>query len=292
MASPSPTATTSSQRLVVDNGGGGEYNPSTEGYDWRGVIPRFGVDLEAINSIDDDGNLVRSEVLDRIIIRNNVFAGNYQGDIDLYKCQNVLIYNNTLGGSIGSVAPFNITIVDNVLIDDKANGGDRTGIHIRTFIRTTGDEQGHFSVNWNVSRNEVHGFYTAFTMGSKGSILEDNVATGFRNGISMLGGEDLILRGNYLETNVSSAKGITCFPLGIEGNNILLEKNVVRTAAAEHSYGIDLPKAVGPIEFRSNDLDTRVRFENCEHIALVNNTYTSSTITGGTNVTETGTNFI
>ncbi len=202
---------------------GGEYNPSTEGYSSKGVIPRHAIDLEAIQSFEDDGiTLKLTEIVTDVIIRNSQFPNNY-GDIDFYKCERVEVYGNYFEAGSGNVASFNVSIHYNIY---QANGEKARAINIKPVIRNDGS---HFVKNWKVYNNTIIGYDKGMQIGGENIEVYNNTISDFKDGIMLLGSINNSFHDNTLTTDTNASRGYYSYPRGISAENLIIENETVVT---------------------------------------------------------------
>ncbi len=216
---------------------GGEYSASQEGYSWKGVIPRHAIDLEAIQSFEEDGiTLKLTEIITDVIIRNSQFPNNY-GDIDFYKCERVEVYGNYFESGSGNVASFNVSIHDNVF---QANGEKSRAINIKAVIRNDGS---HFVKNWKVYNNTIIGYNKGMQIGGENIEVYNNAISDFDEGIFLLTSKDNSFHDNTLTSDRNASKGYYNYPSGIEAENLTIENETVQAK----EYGILAKKINGTV---------------------------------------------
>ncbi len=219
--------------IIANAGEGGDISNYGEVYDWRGVLPRCNIDLEATRSFDADGNLRISQIVQNIIIRNNEFTGAYISDINFYTCKNVEVYGNTFTSGLSNLNAQNISIHDNTFTHDTTLDALPIAIYMKEFIREgTGIEE---NLNYQIYNNTVYGFNTAISVGGNNHNVYNNTVNNFvNNGISLRSGKNNHFSGNTISSNISGSKGYYSFPTGIS----LINSTITDETINVDDYGL------------------------------------------------------
>lgn len=271
---------------IITNGGDGGPWSSSEGYNYKGVLPRYNIDLEAINILNDDGTLRLTEIVQNVIIRNNEFTGAFNGDIDLYKCWDVEIYENTFDSYIANVASYNITIYQNTFVNTLPNRSDRKfAMAINERIRADGSD---YNTNYVIYENTITGYETGMNIGGTGQEVYNNTINECLNGILLINGHDNYIHDNIITSDVAGSSGYFSLPgAGHYSRNVLIENEIVRVK----EFGLLLQSA------NLNETTHRLTFDNCSfsaykgvelresnNITIRNSTYTDYTNKNSTNI--------
>lgn len=197
----------------TNSGDGGAYSPSAEGYSWKGVLPKHGIDLEAINPVEN-GVMRITEIVKDVQISNSTFNSNHAGDIDFFKASEVDVFGNTFGAGCGNIGSFNVKIHHNTFIAD--NPDRPRGINIKPLIREDGS---HFVKNWEVYNNTISGYKNGISIGGQGHTIYNNTVTDFDNGIFFLEGLDNEINNNILVSERANSRGFYNYPGGVSLEN-------------------------------------------------------------------------
>lgn len=261
---------------IISNGGdGGEYSVSQDGYSSKGVLPRYNIDLEAINTLSPDGNTVYyTEIIKNVIIRNNEFTGAHHGDIDLYKCWDVEIHNNTFSSYIANVAAYNIQIHHNSFIND----GDRKfAIQIKSLVRPNGYD---YNRNYEVYDNTISNYEVGLKVGGTNQEINNNIFENCDTGIMFLEGIGLTFNNNMISSSSANSVGYFDFPGGVNIDDYMITGGQVNV--------VTFPFLAIKINNNDNSYNSGVTFDNVlfnstsnynvdlrqsKHITIKNSTY-------------------
>ena len=281
---------------TISNGGDGGAWTSAEGYNDKGVLPRYNIDLEAINGYNEiTGEVYFTEIVRDVEIHQNDFTGAYNGDIDLYKCWDTEIHNNTFDASIANVASYNVIIRNNTFVGDETEKDRSFAIKIGERINAvTGVD---FCVNYDIYSNNISGDYdNGIVMGATGCDVYSNTITNIYTGIQLLNSADLNLHDNTITSTVASSRGYYNFSGGITVENLTITDEDVDV----QSFGMLLTSlnvgatsnevVIDTCTFASNDTD--IEFRNTHYVTVQNSTYSTSdfTVNGSSNITLTNNN--
>ena len=258
-----------------------------EPYSWKGYTPKHAIDLEAINPVDTDtGELRITERVEDVIIRYNVFKGNY-GDIDFYKCSRVEVYGNWMDSGSGGVGGFDVKFYNNEMISAKVNS--KRAINVKPLIREDGS---HFVRDWEIYSNTIVGYDIGMQVGGENQKVYGNTITDFNDGIFLLEGKDVYVNNNTLESERDNARGFYNYnkkesAVGIDAVNYTLIRNTVKTTG-NYAYGFLFKKVIAE-NFIIDDchFDSRVKIENSQNINIQNSTFPSYNFSkGNTNIQD------
>ena len=265
--------------VVRLSGQGGEYNPTNDGYNWRGVIPRAGLDLEPITYLDDDGNMGSEALVQHVVIRNNTFVNNYR-DIVFLKAQYVEVYDNRFGSSLGNLASAHVSIHDNTMVCNTGEYALTTsyGISANAFVRETGDFAGtHVAHNWTVHDNYLSGFDMPLRVSAKDTVVYNNVVEDFETALMFSNGLNYVIRNNSFSSARDNARGVYSFVLGTAVDNVTIDELHVNVTGAA-AYGLFLPKhQAGPAGTRivNSTFHQRLRLEHTTNVTVESCTFPS-----------------
>ena len=219
--------------IIANAGEGGAIDNYGDVYDWRGVLPRCNIDLEATRSFDANGNIRLSQIVQNIVIRNNDFSGAWISDINFYTCNNVEVYDNTFTSGLSNLHAQDIFIHNNVFTHDTNLGALPIAIFMKEFVREgTGVEE---NLNYQIYDNTITGFNTGITVGGNNHNVYNNTITDFiNNGISLRNGNNNHFSNNIISSNISASKGYYSFPTGITLTNTTITNETVNV----DSYGL------------------------------------------------------
>ena len=212
--------------IIANAGEGGEISNYGDVYDWRGVLPRCNIDLEATRSFDADGNMNISQIVQNITIRNNEFSGAWISDINFYTCDNVDVYGNTFTSGLSNLNAQDIFIHDNTFTHDTNLPALAIAIFMKEFVRVeTGVEE---NLNYQIYNNTIEGFDTGITVGGNNHNVYNNTVTNFvNNGVSIRKGDNNHFSGNTISSNMPASKGYYSFPTGITLTNSSITNEVI-----------------------------------------------------------------
>lgn len=270
---------------IISNGGdGGPWN-SSEGYNYKGVLPRYNIDFEAINHTDDTGDLRYTEIVQNIIVRNNAFSGAFNGDIDLYKCWDVEIHNNTFDASIANVASFDIQIHDNVFTNTRPELSDRKfAFQIKELIRSDGSD---YNVNYEIYNNTITRYENGIKLGGTNQTVYNNTINECRTGIMFLNGSDNVFYDNVITSDISGSRGYYSLNGGAYMRNTVVTNDVIRV----NEFGLLLQTAnVGETTNRLTFNECTftaykgIELRNSNNITIENSTFSDYTNKESTNI--------
>lgn len=199
---------------IISNGGdGGAYLPSQVGYNSRGVLPRYNIDLEAKRYLDETGNLREVEIIKNVIIRNNAFSGAHKGDIDLFTCSNVEVYGNTFSSYVANISSFDIKIYDNNFINDSDR---KFAIQITEFINSEGVDNNQ---NYDIFNNTITNYDIGIKIGGTNQEVYNNTITDCKTGIMFLNGHNNQFTNNIINSTSDNSRGYYNFPGGVTLRN-------------------------------------------------------------------------
>ena len=280
------------QYVVIENnsisnaGDGGQYSVSQEGYSSKGVLPRYNIDLEAINYTDANGNLRYTEVIQDVVIRNNNFTGAYNGDIDLFKCWNVEIVGNTLSSYIANVASFDIQIHHNTFLND----GDRKfAIQIIELIRADGSD---YNRNYDIYNNTISNYETGMKIGGTNQEVYENTINNCDTGIMFLNGDSNQFNNNIINSSISNSRGFYNFPGGVNLENTTVsggEVNVKTFPLLAIKINQENSSTTNELTFDNVNFNSssnyNVDLRNSKHITIQNSSFNGFTQSNCDNIT-------
>ncbi len=219
--------------IIANAGEGGYIENYGDVYDWRGVLPRCNIALEAARSFDENGNLIENQKIENIIIRNNIFTGAWISDINLHTCSNIEIYGNSFTSGISNLLTKDIYIYDNDFSHDPNLTALNIGIYMKEFIReSTGLEE---NTNFQIYNNTITGFNTGISVGGNNHNIYNNTINNCVNtGITLRNGDNNSFFDNIITSDVTDSKGYYCFPTGIT----LTNSSITNETVSVDRYGL------------------------------------------------------
>ena len=237
--------------IIANAGEGGHIENYGDTYDWRGVLPRCNIALEAARSIDESGNLIENQKIENIIIRNNIFTGAWISDINLHTCSEIEIYGNTFTSGISNLFTQNIYIYNNVLTHDPNLPALNIGIYMKEYIRESTGEEENF--NFQIYNNTVTGFDTGIAIGGNNhDIYNNTIIDCVKNGISLRTGNNNSFYNNVITSSIPNSNGYNSFPVGISLTNTTISNETVLV----DKYGVLFRNL-------SSNPDARLIINNC-----------------------------
>ncbi|NJX15164.1 right-handed parallel beta-helix repeat-containing protein [Tamlana crocina] len=259
-----------------------------------GTAPRYGIDLEALRYINDDGSMNEINKIDDVVIRNCSFRGNAAGDIDIYTVQNVIIENNYFDKWVANFAANDVVIRNNTF--ESRDPEITFGINIRSFVRNNRE----FNYNYQIYGNTIKGYKNGITVAGKNVSVNNNTITDCQVGIQLKGNANqLSFQGNTIKSDLPASFGYKCFnnsqnsydltmvndfidvtnrPLSFIGFNNEMSSNDIQVvfegctfnSKNKNNFFIHLNKAKH-IEFKNNVSNTDFEIIDSENILLTNN---------------------
>lgn len=280
------------QYVIVENntisnaGDGGTYSVSQEGYSYKGVLPRYNIDLEAINYTDSNGNLRYTEVIKDVIIRNNNFTGAHNGDVDLYKCWNVEVAHNTFSSYIANIASYDIQIHHNTFLNDSDR---KFAIQIVELIRPNGFD---YNRNYDIYENTISNYEIGMKIGGTNQEVYDNTLTNCNTGIMFLNGHNNQFTNNIINSSIDNSRGYYNFPGGITLKSTVVsggEVNVKTFPFLAIKINQDSSTSSNELTFDNIDFvsssNYNVDLRNSKHITIQNSSYNGFTQSNCDNIT-------
>lgn len=276
--------------LIEDNtftnaGDGGEWN-SSEGFNSKGVEPRYNVDLEAYRNFTESGELRITEIIQNVVIRNNIFTGAHAGDVDLQNCNDVEIYGNTFDAYIANVTAFNCQIHDNIFTNTLPNYSDRKfAILITESILEDGTD---YNVNYEIYNNTITNYENGIQLGGTGQTIHNNTINECHTGVQFKTGKDNVFYDNYITSDINGSRGYYNFSGGSKVLNTTVTNDVIRVS----EYGMLLQK------INVGEGGSGLTFDNCtftgfkgvelrdsNNITIKNSTFSDYTNKNSTDIT-------
>ena len=226
--------------IIANAGEGGDIPNYGTVYDWRGVLPRCNIDLEATRSFDASGNIKLSQIVTNIIIRNNAFTNAWISDINLYTCDSLQIYGNTFTSGISNLNAQNVYIHDNTFTHDPTLTALPIAIYMKEFVRQgTGLEE---NINYQIYNNTIEGFETGIAVGGNNhDIYNNTINNATVNGILLRKGKNINWTNNTVNANGITNKGIYVFPVLKDLENVTISGGSYDGV----TYGADIYKING-----------------------------------------------
>jgi len=280
------------QYVVIENniisnaGDGGTYSVSQEGYSYKGVLPRYNIDLEAINYIDANGNLRYTEIIRDVVIRNNDFTGAHNGDVDLYKCWDVEITNNTFSSYIANIASYDIQIHNNTFIND---GERKFAIQISELITSNGLD---YNRNYDIYNNTISNYEIGMKIGGTNQEVYDNTISNCDTGVMFLNGNNNRFTNNTINSSISNSRGFYNFPGGVSLENTIVsggEVNVKTFPFLAIKINQESSTTTNELTFDNVTFNSssnyNVDLRNSKHITIRNSVFNGFTQSNCDNIT-------
>lgn len=280
------------ENCVVSKAGGGTSSFSSGGakiFSSAGVAPQFGIDLEAYRERGPNNEFIEYERIQNVVIRENQFIGNHEGDIVLYTTNSVLVENNTMDNRIGANAAFNCKIINNKIVARTGGVNTSRGINFNSFIK--GGEELLYDIE--VLDNYISGFDTAISVGGNNITVAGNTVKDFKEAIYISTLRNSKIHDNVYEgnraisygyfTNSGTAENVKIYndrvitshrPLflnkindGFDGTSSLLTLDNCEFSAGRELYLSDSKH----ISIKNSKMNTEIQQKNCQNILLENN---------------------
>lgn len=272
--------------IISNAGDGGTYSVSQEGYSYKGVLPRYNIDLEAINYTDANGNLRYTEVIQDVIIRNNEFTGAHNGDVDLYKCWNVEVVGNTFSSYIANIASYDIQIHHNTFLNDSDR---KFAIQIVELIRPNGFD---YNRNYDIYDNTITNYEIGMKIGGTNQEVYNNVINNCDTGVMFLNGHNNQFSNNIINSSIENSRGYYNFPGGITLENTIVsggEVNVKTFPFLAIKINQNSDTATNELTIDNVSFDStsnyNVDLRNSKHITIQNSSYDGFTQSNCDNIT-------
>ncbi|MFD1162241.1 right-handed parallel beta-helix repeat-containing protein [Hwangdonia seohaensis] len=212
------------ENCEINDTGKGEQAYDTNGnkiFSSSGTAPRYGIDLEALRYVNDDGTINEINKIDDVIIRNCSFKGNAAGDIDIYTVTNVLIENNYFDKWVANFAANDAIIRNNTF---EARSPDISfAINIQSFIRNNIE----FNYNYTITGNTIKGYRDGIKLSGYNQIVKNNIiedcVTGLQLGMSL---SDSEISGNKYISTLDVSYGINPMP-NASINNVTISNEYI-----------------------------------------------------------------
>ncbi|WP_298537850.1 right-handed parallel beta-helix repeat-containing protein [uncultured Algibacter sp.] len=215
-----------------------------------GAIPKYGIDLEALRYINDDGTMNEINKIENVIIRNSRLTGNEFGDITLFTCSNVVIENNYFDKWVANVAANDITIRNNTF--ESRESGNFNAINIQSYSRG-GVEHNY---NYSITGNKIKNYANGISVAGKNFTIKNNVITDCNIGVFLKGYlYDAVFSENNIKSNLDVSYGYKCFNNAQNSNNISVSNEFVDVTNRPLSLiGFLSESSIGK---------TQISFDNC-----------------------------
>jgi len=162
-----------------------------------GTNPKAGIDVEALRSIDDNGNYIYYEIAKDIIIRNNIEKGSARSAFIVAIGDDTLIENNETENGISYSLATGIKIRNNRI----------TGIsekHLNSNAIGGGVSNTETTYNNEISGNIIKGYGIGITLYAKEALVFDNIIENADKGIFVPDEiRDTKIYGNEITNNTS-----------------------------------------------------------------------------------------
>ncbi|MFI1773832.1 hypothetical protein [Thalassobellus citreus] len=215
-----------------------------------GAIPKYGIDLEALRYINDDGTMNEINKIENVIIRNSRLTGNEFGDITLFTSSNVIIENNYFDKWVANVASNDVIIRNNTF--ESREPGNFNAINIQSYIRG-GVE---FNFNYTITGNNIKDYSNGISVAGKSFVVSSNTIINCKTGIQLKGDfYDSVLSENSIESNLDVSYGYRSFNNSQNSNDIKISNEFISVSNRPISL-------IGYIN-ESNLSSTQISFDSC-----------------------------
>ncbi len=133
-----------------------------------GTAPRYGIDLESLRYIGDDGTVNEINKIENVVIRNSRFRGNEAGDIVVYTATDVIVENNYFDKWVANFASTYVTIRNNTF---ESRDPSFFAIGIQSYIVNVRGELNH---NYTISNNTIRNYRTGMWVAGKNQTVTNN----------------------------------------------------------------------------------------------------------------------
>jgi hypothetical protein len=225
-----------------------------------GTAPRYGIDLEALRYINDDGTMNEINKIENVVIRNSRFKGNAAGDVVVYTVNNVIIENNYFDKWVANFAANDIVIRNNIF---KARSSDISfAINVQSFIRNDIE----FNYNYSVYGNKITGYEDGIKLAGKNHNIYDNEINDCKIGIQ-LGSDfkDTTISGNIIKSSLPNSFGYKNFPGAKNMSGIKISNEFIDV--------VNRPTSLIRMNNESTSTNTEVSFDGCTFNTKNNNFY-------------------
>jgi len=185
-----------------------------------GTAPRYGIDLEALRFVNDDGTINEINKIDDVVIKNSRFKGNAAGDIDVYTVTNVIIENNFFDKWVANFAANDITIRNNTFVSRDPE--ITFGINIQSFIRNDIE----FNYNYTITGNTITGYRDGVKLSGYNQKLSNNTIINCVTGLQIGSLADSEISENKYISNLPVSYGINPFPNSVVENVTILGDSI------------------------------------------------------------------
>ncbi|WP_445384795.1 hypothetical protein ACT6NV_12585 [Robiginitalea sp. IMCC44478] len=227
-------------------------NPEGVEYSSAGTFPKYGVSFEAYRVRESSGELKEYNRIENVILRNNNFSNNRQGDVVLYTCSNIIIENNKFDSRIGNIAAHSIIIRNNTFEARMQEDGTpfNYAISLQSLVNPW---DGELNYDYEISGNTIKGYGNALLVAGKDYFVSSNVFINNKNNIGIGSLDGATFNNNEISSDVEYAVGY--FTRGANLSNVSVREEKINV-----SYrAINLRKI-------SAELSDPLIFEDCEFI--------------------------
>ncbi|WP_188369145.1 right-handed parallel beta-helix repeat-containing protein [Muriicola marianensis] len=263
---------------IIDKCGNGEQTRDANGdlvATSAGTAPRYGIDLEALRYVNNDGSINEINKVENVVIKNSRFTGNEQGDIVVYTANSVQIDNNYFDKWVANFASFDVEITNNVF---EARSSDISfGINIQSYIRNNTE----FNYNYVIRGNTIKGYEDGIKMAARDHLVENNTILDCEIGIQLT--SDLYnttFRNNTIRNSAGISYGYKNAPNADNINNISIsgeDINVGNRPISFINFNAGSSSTEFQITFTGNTLNSfnnqnfNIYLDNTKNILFENN---------------------
>ncbi len=214
-----------------------------------GTAPRYGIDLEALRYVNDNGTINEINKIENITIKRSKFKGNEAGDIVVYTASNVDILENYFDKWVGTFASNTVLIQKNTF--EARDPNITFGINVNSYTRGGNELNHHFTI----TENTITGYRNGITLGGTNNAIYKNKTINCVTGLSLGDVSNSNVYENEYVSDLKVSYGINAFPNSIV-ENVNIEKEYIKVT----NRPLNLRGINSTIKGETNLLT----FDNCE----------------------------
>ncbi len=215
-----------------------------------GVAPKYGIDLEAIRTRDDNGILEETALIENITVKNSNFTGNTSGDIVLYTASHVIVENNYFDKWISNKASDNVKITNNIF---ESRDPSYFAIAVNSFKDPFGKELNH---DYLISGNTVTNYSVGIRVAGENQEVSNNTIIDCTTGIYFVSN---LINGNFKNNKINSSLSVSYgyrnFRNSNNLENVIVSNELINVRHRPISF-IDILNL-------SNSGTPQITFQNC-----------------------------
>lgn len=219
-------------------------------YSSAGAQPSYGIDIEALRYVNDDGSIREINKIEDVVIRNSRFTGNEKGDIDVYTVTNVLIENNYFDKWVANFASSYVTIRNNTF---ESRDPSFFAIGIQSYINKKSGELNH---HYTIENNTIKNYETGVWVAGYNQKISNNSIINCKTGVLLIAGlKDSTFSGNTITSNLDVSFGY---------KNLYNCQNINNVTISDETINVkNRPLSLIEILDESKTSSTQITFNNC-----------------------------